>query len=71
MNDLSNASEEDQKAVIEMGKIFMQVKPDWNGQPITADESVNSIAEVIRAATIEKVGGTMVSHHADAPNDWL
>jgi hypothetical protein len=54
---------------LEQGAAFFKFKPDWNGQAITPDESVNMMAEVIEKATIEKDGGDMISHHGN--KDWL
>ena len=62
--------EEATQALQALGAAFMKVKPDWNGQPITPEESVSMIAEVVKNATIEKEGGAMVSHHGNQ-TDWL
>lgn len=70
MNVGGEMDEEAMQAVQELGAAFMKVKPDWNGQPLTAEESVNMVAKVIQNATIAEMGGDMVSHHGNK-TDWL
>ena len=70
MNIGGEMDEEAMQAVQGLGAAFMKMKPDWNGQPITAEESVSMVAKVIQDATIEKEGGDMVSHHGNK-TDWL
>lgn len=61
MNSNDGISEEDMQWVQAMGAAFFKLKPDWSGKPLTPDESVSMIYEVITNATIEKDGGDMVS----------
>lgn len=58
------------EALQEMGAAFFKLKPDWSGQPITPEESIRLMMDVIKNATIEKEGGLMVSQHGNQ-TDWL
>ena len=70
MNSQDGTTEEAIEAGKEMGASFFKLKPDWSGQPITAEESVRLMADVIDNATIEKDGGLMVSQHGNT-TEWL
>ena len=70
MNSQDGMTEEAIEAGKEMGASFFKLKPDWSGQPITAEESVRLMADVINNATIEKDGGLMVSQHGNT-TEWL
>lgn len=70
MNVGGEMDEEATQALQSLGAAFMKAKPDWNGQPITTEESVTMMSDVIDKATIEEVGGDMVSHHGNK-TDWL
>ena len=70
MNVGGEMDEEAMQGVQEMGAAFMKMKPDWNGQPLTPEESVNMVSEVIEKATIETMGGDMVSQHGNK-TEWL
>jgi hypothetical protein len=50
-----------------MGK-FMQYAPDFKG-PITTEESINLMLDVINNATIEKNGGDAISQYGN--KQWL
>jgi NAD(P)-dependent dehydrogenase (short-subunit alcohol dehydrogenase family) len=70
MNSQDGMTEEGIEAGKEMGAAFFKLKPDWSGQPITAEESIRLMDDVIKNATIEKDGGVMVSQHGNT-TEWL
>jgi len=47
---------------------FLELDPTFNG-PITSQASVEMMMQVIGRATVEKDGGSFVSHHGD--KNWL
>jgi NAD(P)-dependent dehydrogenase (short-subunit alcohol dehydrogenase family) len=54
--------------VTDMVSKLMAYEPEWKG-PITPDESVGLVLEVVAKATIETTGGRMVSHRGNTR--WL
>ncbi|KAF2219980.1 hypothetical protein BDZ85DRAFT_267912 [Elsinoe ampelina] len=51
-----------------MAAKFADYAPDFKG-PITPEESVRMVDEVVRGATVESLGGAFVSHHGN--KQWL
>lgn len=47
---------------------FKSYAPDMKG-PLTVEESVNLVLNVVDNATMEQNGGRMVSHHDD--KNWV
>ncbi|KAK5174545.1 uncharacterized protein LTR77_001626 [Saxophila tyrrhenica] len=68
MNASGPKDEEAIKGEQAMVAAFMKFAPDFKG-PITPEESVNSMMEVVDKATVESMGGAFVSHHGD--KNWL
>lgn len=62
------SSEEAQKGVQEMVGKFLAYDPSFKG-PITVEESVRCMTEVVDKATVESMGAGFVSHHGD--KNWL
>ncbi|KZT43097.1 NAD(P)-binding protein [Sistotremastrum suecicum HHB10207 ss-3] len=47
---------------------FKTLAPEWDGQPITPEQSVEMVLKVIQDATLDQTGG-FVSHHGN--QEWL
>jgi hypothetical protein len=47
---------------------FLKLDPNFSG-PLTSQASVEMVMQVIDGATVEKDGGSFVSHHGD--KNWL
>lgn len=61
-------SEEDMQGFSKMGAAFVAYAPDFTG-PITADQSIKMVVNVVDNATIESMGGAFVSHYGN--KQWL
>lgn len=61
-------TEEQMQKQAKMGEKFVQYTPDFKG-PITPEESVNLMLDVINNATIEKNGGDAISQFGN--KQWL
>ncbi len=67
------SAEEQAARMAAMGTIienFKKFDPEWNGLPLTPDQSAAAVLDVVAKATIEKEGGIMVSHHGSTEK-WL
>jgi NAD(P)-dependent dehydrogenase (short-subunit alcohol dehydrogenase family) len=61
-------SEEAMQGAQAMGTMFQEYAPHFTG-PITPEESVKKVLEVVERATVEEFGGAFVSHFGN--KQWL
>ena len=61
-------SEEAQKGAAGMVGAFADYAPDFRG-PLTPEQSVSHVADVVNKATVETMGGQFVSHFGN--KQWL
>jgi len=67
-NEGKSPSEEELKLLMPMLEAFKKYQPSFTG-PISPSESVQAVMRVAEAATVEKYGGSFVSHHGN--KTWL